>query len=689
MEMPDEVLARLWNEIDWTAAEKKLAELQAQLTLAAFRQDSKEIERVQKRIVRNLDVKCLAVRHVVQHTSSPGVDGVKWRTPAEQMRAAMSLTSKNYHAAPLRQIIIRDKKGKERRPNLPTYYDRAMNVLYAYSLIPVAEAIGDRKSFAFRKGRSTQDAHAYILEALKGKNAPPIIVCTDIKACYAHIQHSWIIQHTPMDKRVLSEMLRAGIVFAGELFPAEEQGISEGANLSPHIANIVLDGLQKFIFHGLYRDDEPSDYSNGNMVRFCDDIFVTVRSMDTANQVLELIKTFLAQRGLSMSDEKTRICNIEDGFTIMSRTYIRKDGIVYSYPSDTAVERFIGELRVFIATNKKSQRDLIRSLNSRLKGWAEYHRYSDAGDAFRRVDAAVQTALWESAVEKHPNMQLAKIKSKYWYKDRDGSYWYALPDDKTVRVVRLADTLLIMQDKVKTNANPFLDLEYTEKRTHEREIKNVSGPYRAIWERQNGRCYYCGRPILPDQPRTTVPLDLSRPPSVRNSAYVHQICALSETEVIQTDKDISYLRPFDVMSILENIARQMDTPVRAKPPIGPDWKYHKLKQYFSKCSAASVTLTFREIEKLGGVPLPETARRSKQWWYPRKEYNRIAEAWITEGYYMKKLNLNDGKITFHRDGEGVSKLRIPDVIAKGLLPDNAVFELETFMDYIIKKYGLQ
>lgn len=688
MEMPDELLGQLWDNMDWKAAEEKLAELQARLTLAAFRQDEKEIQVIQKRIVRDIDIKCLAVRHVTKSTSTPGIDGIRWHTSAEQMKAAMSLTSKNYRASPLRQIIIVDKKGKERRPSIPTYFDRAMNVLYAYSLIPVAEAIGDRKSFAFRRGRSPQDAHAYVLEALKGKNAPSIIVCADIKACYAHIQHSWIMENIPMDKHVLSELLRAGIVFAGELYPSEDQGISEAANLSPHIANIVLDGLQKYIYHGLYGDAEPDDYANGNMIRFVDDVFVTVRDKKTAQRVLDLLQEFLATRGLYLSEEKTQICNIDDGFTFMSRTYIRKNNIIYSYPSENAVTRFISELRDLILTNKKSQRDLIISLNRRLKGWASYHRYCDAMDAFRRIDVAVQTALWESAMKKHPNMQLAKIKSKYWYKEPNGKYCYAVPDDKSTRVIRLADTVLIFQDKIKTNANPFLDREYIEKRTHEREIQNVSGPYRAIWDRQNGRCYYCGRPILSDQQRTTTVIDISRPPSIRNSAYIHRICSLNEVEIIRTDKDISFLRPFDIMSILEGIAQREEHTVKPKPPISSDWKYHKLKQYFAKCTAASVTLTFKEIEKIGGITIPETARRSKQWWYPRKEYNRIAEAWITENYSMTKLNLKAGKVTFHRDGEGLSRLQIPEVILTGKLPDDAVYELEQHMNYIIKKYGL-
>ena len=159
IEFSEEYMARLWDQIDWDAAESKLAGLQRRLSIAAFRKDDKEITDLQKRIVRDLDIKCLAVRHVVNSTSSPGIDGIKWRTSGEKMRAAMSLTSKGYHASPMRQILIIAKNtGKERRPQLPTYRDRAMSVLYGYSLIPVTEALAERKSFAFRPGRSAQDA---------------------------------------------------------------------------------------------------------------------------------------------------------------------------------------------------------------------------------------------------------------------------------------------------------------------------------------------------------------------------------------------------------------------------------------------------------------------------------------------------------------------------------------------------
>ena len=688
IDFPEDALARMWEEVDWDAAEKKLAILQERLSIAAYRMDDKAIRDIQRRIVRDPDIKCLAVRHVVRTSVSPGVDRVKWKTPAEMIKAAFSLTSKDYKASPLRQILIVAKNtGKERRPQLPTYRDRAMSVLYGYSLIPVTEAWADSKSFAFRPGRSAQDAHEYIMEALKGSDAPEVIVCADVKSYYAHIQHSWLLKHAPMDKNVLYQLLNAGIVFEGELFPAEDVGISEGSNLSPYLGNFVLDGLQRFIYQGLHGTELPADYKSGYLVRFADDIMITVRTEEDAEKVLSLLRDFVAERGLTLSEEKTVVKTIDEGFTFMSRTYFRKRGIVYCVPSEKAVERIITELQELIANNKKSQRDMIQRINAKLKGWAGYHRYTDALDAFRRVDAAVQTALLEAAVQKHPKMALQKILNKYWYKESNGKHCYALPNDKSVRVIRLADTLLLTHHKVDTRKNPYIERDYTESRTHNREIENVTGRYRAIWERQNGRCYYCGRPILPDQPRTTVPLDIREPFSIRNSAYVHKKCVPNEFEVVRTMEDISVMRPYDMQSILESISEH-DYFKTVKEPLTPDWPHFNLKKYFAKSKAASITMSFEQFEKIDGVKLPVAAYRSRQWWSPKKNVNKIAEAWLSEGFYLQNLDLARMKLTFHRASETRTHLVIPEVLTKGKLPDNAVFELETHMAYIIKKYGL-
>ena len=687
----DEYLAELWENIDWKAAEEKLANWQEELSKAAYRHDDKAIIDVQRRIVRDLNIRCLAVKKVVTSGSGPGVDGVKWSTHGEMMRAAMALTKKDYHASPLRVLLLTAKNtGRQRKAGIPTYHDKAMQVLYGFSLIPVAEARADKKSFAFRPGRSTQDAQAYILDATKGTDAPSIVITTDIEAFYSSLMHSWLMRRSPMDKYVLNEMLNAGQVFAGELFPAEDVGISEGANLSPYLANIMLDGLQGVIYRGLQGEEQEWDYDNGNMVRFADDMFVAVRTYEDANRVLEILEEFMASRGLTLSKEKTKIADVTEGFTFLSVRYVKKHGVIYCYPAEHAIERVISESVELIQAGNLSQRFLIERLNKKLYGWGSYFRTCDAEEAFRRVDSAIQTALLDAARERHPRMQLAKVISKYWYKEADGRFCYALPQDRSVRLIRLADILLIHHQKIRASANPYIDADYMENRTHEREITNVTGSYKAIWARQNGRCYYCGRPILVDQPRTLIQMDLRGKPGLRNFAYIHQMCGLNEYEVINWLDDVSLIRHYDILSVLEEIdggEQENDTPEQRR--LSPLWQHWGLKEYLRQCTAPHITLTFKEIEKLNGNPLPPSAFKHHSWWYPRKNSRSICEAWTSEGYALDYLDMKHAKIRLRKNTDGMIKLEIPAILTEKRLPENAIFELERFMGYVIKKYGLK
>jgi len=148
------------------------------------------------------------------------------------------------------------------------------------------------------------------------------------------------------------------------------------------------------------------------------------------------------------------------------------------------------------------------------------------------------------------------------------------------------------------------------------------------------------------------------------------------------------MRPYDVLKALEEISNVPEPGTRRKREINEKWKHYGFKKHLSECSAASVTLTFREIEELDGQPMAASARKSVGWWSPRSNCNTIAEAWLTEGYVLQSLDLEKEKITLKRKEEGVSKLRVPKVLLEKKIPDNAIYELETHMEYVIKKYGL-
>ena len=142
-----------------------------------------------------------------------------------------------------------------------------MIALYALSLSPVAETTADKKSFSARGGRTKQDLHAYLSEALDGPKAPKVVVIADVRAFYESAVHRWMIDHIPMNKTMLRKFLKAGVVRNGELFDTNE-GMSMGISISPLLANMMLDGLQTYLYDHLYPGTQRKrSYVNGELFR--------------------------------------------------------------------------------------------------------------------------------------------------------------------------------------------------------------------------------------------------------------------------------------------------------------------------------------------------------------------------------------------------------------------------------------
>ncbi|MBQ9043182.1 MAG: reverse transcriptase N-terminal domain-containing protein [Eggerthellaceae bacterium] len=681
---PDsDFLADMWDSIDWRAAEDRLADLQRRLAKAAADFDRQAVIKLQDVIVSDLDCRCLAVRKVAKPHSGPGIDGVRWTTSGQKMTGALALTPVDYRAKPQRLIELKPHKGRSRRVKLSTYHDRAMATLYSFALAPVTEASAERKSFAFRKGRSAHDAVKYITDMFSGASAPKFVLVCDVKAYYANISHEWLMAHAPMDKDVLREFLGAGVVYAHAFFPADDHGISLGNPLSPMLGNFVLDGLQRTVFKALNPYGDVTDYANGNLVRFADDIIVSLRTSEAVETARKAIADFCAERGLALNDEKTFSHTTYEPFDFLGYTFCRQDDRIYSRPSDDAVERFAAELKTDISGWKKSQRKLIEHLNSRLKGWAGYYRYGDSQDAFNYIDHAVTAALFEAVVERHPKRKVKQLVAKYWYEESDGTHSYTLPNDRTVKVYHIAETPIAQHRKVRAVSNPYLDPEYFEQRQEERDIVNVSGPWRSVWDRQRGICHYCGTPILADQPKLVVAKGNQAKVTPRNAAYIHEACAFDEVSTLMLDTPADFAH-YDVVKALEPIASQARGEWR---PLPPNWRYRPLLDYFSHLDKKRVTLSFADIEAILGGPLPVHAGNDKSWWKFKPGRTCPPRSWVDGGYDLAEVDLKKRRARFVRTDEAGVPLILPPELS-GRVPDNAAFEFETFCHDLIQRYGL-
>lgn len=197
-------------------------------------------------------------------------------------------------------------------------------------------------------------------------------------------------------------------------------------------------------------------------------------------------------RGLRLSNSKTKIVNIKEGFTFLSRFYYEKDGNIHAVPAKKAVQKLEQELYdLILVENKYSQKSLIQKLNAKLNGWASYHRITEVKETFVHIDVYVSMLLLKLLKRMYPEKTTKALVKKYWYKDIYGRNVFALTTNKSIRVIKLEDVILVEQKRLDIKKNYILDSSYFEERKKVQEIEKISGRYKKIWLQQEGICYYC------------------------------------------------------------------------------------------------------------------------------------------------------------------------------------------------------
>ena len=533
--LPDTVqLEHQWKSIDWKKAEAEVSRLQARIAKATQEKKWNTVKRLQYLLSHSYYAKALAVRKVTTNKGkhTPGIDKELWNTPAVKMRNVLILTDKGYKAKPLRRVLVEKPGKKKKRPlGIPCKYDRAMQALYALALDPVSETTADEKSFGFRRGRSAQDACEYIFTALSRRTSPEWVLEGDIKGCFDHISHDWLIDHIPMDKSVLKQFLKAGFVFQNELFPTDE-GTPQGGVISTILANMALDGMQKVLsdrFHTNRLGKIDLRFKNAhkvNLVRYADDFIVTAATKEIAEEAKEIIRGFLCTRGLELSEEKTLITHVDDGFDMLGWTFRRFKEKLIVKPSKKSVKALNASLHNTVLERGKAwrQEDLIRVLNRQLRGWANYHQSVCAKDAFSRTDHILYEMLWCWAKRRHPKKNRKWITANYWYSKGLRNWVFST---KNAELIRLGEVPIIRHTKVRMSANPYLDSEYFIQRKIQNGMKRLSGRFKKIWRNQNGCCYHCGQPMEISDEREIfykIPKSMGGKDDVPNMAYVHKYC---------------------------------------------------------------------------------------------------------------------------------------------------------------------
>ena len=305
-----------WHQINWRQAERTVRRLQIRIAQATQAGKWGKVKALQRLLTRSFSGKVLAVRRVTENTGkrTPGVDGETWKTPEQKMTAIDRLHQRGYHPQPLRRIYIPKSNGAQRPLSIPTMRDRAMQALYLLALDPVAETTADPNSYGFRTARSAADAIEACFIALCRKDRAEWILEGDIRSCFDKISHPWLLTHIPLEKAMLKKWLKAGYLENRYFHPTEE-GTPQGGIISPAVANMTLDGLERLLASHFSKTSRAGKRAKVNLIRYADDFCVTGSSQELLEQqVKPLIEQFLQERGLELSAEKTVVTHIEQGF---------------------------------------------------------------------------------------------------------------------------------------------------------------------------------------------------------------------------------------------------------------------------------------------------------------------------------------------------------------------------------------
>jgi RNA-directed DNA polymerase len=455
-----------WKSINWKHVKQKVMSLQLRIAKAIKEGRHNKAKALQWVLTHSFSAKLLAVKRVTENSGkrTPGTDGVRWKTPVQKLRAALSLIRKGYKALPLRRLFILKKNGKKRPLGIPTMKDRAYQALHLLALEPVSETLADKGSYGFRQKRSCHDAIERCYIHLSRKDSATWILEGDIKGCFDNINHQWLLQNIPMDKKILQQWLNAGFVENKQLFPTTE-GTPQGGISSPTLANMTLDGLEAAIdkaFGITIRPDgcRKNNHHKIHLIRYADDFVVTASNKEILeNKAKPLIEDFLAQRGLLLSPEKTKITHITNGFDFLGqniRMYSR--GKLLISPSKDAISSVKEKLKGIIVKHRGSQAAvLIRNLNPVITGWANYHKRVCSKRTFYKLDRILWRNIWNWARRRHNNLGYRKIVSLLFMSigNRKWQFFGKFDDGKIILLRMFACFHIKLHRLINGNANPF------------------------------------------------------------------------------------------------------------------------------------------------------------------------------------------------------------------------------------------
>lgn len=369
-------------------SKEKVRQLQNKLYLTAKKCSSRRFHALYDKVYRD-DVLYEAWKRVKANQGSSGVDGIT----IEDIEARgvnryltgiqLELKSGTYRPLPVRRVMIPKTDGSQRPLGIPCVKDRVVQMATKIAIEPVFEADFKDCSYGFRPKRSAKQALEVVRKACNNKGY--YVVDADIEKFFDNVNQDKLmalIELRISDRRILKlirQWLKSGVLY-GNILEISELGTSQGSVISPLLANIYLNTLDRLW--------EKYGLTHGILVRYADDTVIICKNKKSANHALTLLQYIMGKLDLKLHPVKTKIVCMWDGkegFDFLGmhhrrmKTETRQGNIfqeTYQYPSRKAMKKMKSAIKLNVDGRSllvASEEDIIKNLNPKITGWKNYY----------------------------------------------------------------------------------------------------------------------------------------------------------------------------------------------------------------------------------------------------------------------------------------------------------------------------
>ena len=369
-------------------SKEKVRQLQNKLYLTAKKCSSRRFHALYDKVYRD-DVLYEAWKRVKANKGSNGVDGITIEDiEAKGVKRYLTgiqseLKSGIYRPLPVRRVMIPKPDGSQRPLGIPCVKDRIVQMATKIAIEPVFEADFNGCSYGFRPKRSAKQALEVVRKACNNKGY--YVVDADIEKFFDNVNQDklmTLIELRISDKRILKlirQWLKSGVLY-GNILEISELGTSQGSVISPLLANIYLNTLDRLW--------EKYGLTHGILVRYADDTVIICKNKKSANHALTLLQYIMGKLDLKLHPVKTKIVCMWDGkegFDFLGMHHRRmttetRQGNrfqeTYQYPSRKAMKKIKTAIKSNVNSRSllvASEEDLIKNLNPKITGWKNYY----------------------------------------------------------------------------------------------------------------------------------------------------------------------------------------------------------------------------------------------------------------------------------------------------------------------------